>query len=48
MISLKEFKNYKNILENAITNKAFRSRLLFEAIEDDYFAVDVKNSLNKL
>lgn len=48
MISLKEFKNYKDVLENTITNKAFRSRLMFEAIEDESFAVEVLNFLNKL
>lgn len=48
MISLREFKNYKNVLENTITNKAFRSRLLFEAIEDESFAVDVISFINKL
>ena len=41
MISLKDFKDYKNVLENTITNKAFRSRLMFEAIEDELFSKDV-------
>ena len=41
MISLKEFKNYKNTLENTITNRAFRSRLMFEAIEDESFSKDI-------
>ncbi len=48
MISLKDFKEYKNILENTITNKAFRSRLMFEAIEDELFSKDVRNLLDKL
>ena len=48
MISLKEFKNYKNVLEKTITNKAFRSRLMFEAIEDESFANDVIQFLNRL
>ena len=41
MISLEEFKNYKNVLENTITNRAFRSRLMFEAIEDESFSKDI-------
>ena len=48
MISLKEFKNYKNVLEKTITNKAFRSRLMLEAIEDESLANDVIQFLNRL
>ena len=48
MISLKEFKNYKNTLENTITNRAFRSRLMFEAIEDESFSKDILSILNEL
>ena len=48
MISLKKFKEYKNVLENTITNRAFRSRLLFEAIEDETFSKDVLGLLVKL
>lgn len=48
MISLKDFKNYKQVLESTITNKAFRSRLLFEAIADETFATDVLEFLSKL
>lgn len=48
MISLNDFKNYKSILEDTITNKAFRSRLMFEAIEDENFARDVVDYLDKL
>ena len=38
MIRLEEFKDYKKILEATITNKAFRSRMMFEGIEDSNFA----------
>lgn len=38
MIKLEEFKDYKKILEAAITSKAFRSRMMFEGIEDRNFA----------
>ena len=38
MIKLEEFKDYKKILEATITNKAFRSRMMFEGIEDRNFA----------
>ena len=48
MISLKEFKKYKEILESTITNKAFRSRMLFEAIADETFATDVLDLLSKI
>ena len=48
MISLKEFKSYKNTLENTITNRAFRSRLMFEAIEDEGFSKDILSILNEL
>lgn len=48
MISLEEFKNYKNILENTITNRAFRSRLMFEAIEDESFPKDILSILKVL
>ena len=48
MINLKKFKNYKNTLENTITNRAFRSRLMFEAIEDENFSKDILLILNAL
>ncbi|MBE5820860.1 MAG: hypothetical protein E7310_08715 [Clostridiales bacterium] len=48
MINLKDFKEYKNMLENTITNKAFRSRLLFEAVEDELFSKDIRNFLGRL
>lgn len=48
MISLTNFKKYKNILETMITNKAFRSRLMFEGIEDESFANDVIDFLDRL
>lgn len=48
MINLHEFKNYKNILENNITNRAFRSRFMFEGIENKDFAKDVENYLDRL
>ena len=38
MIRLEEFKDYKKLLEATITNKAFRSRMMFEGIEDSDFA----------
>ena len=38
MIKLEEFKDYKKLLEATITNKAFRSRMMFEGIEDSKFA----------
>ena len=38
MIRLEEFKDYKKLLEATITNKAFRSRMMFEGIEDRDFA----------
>lgn len=48
MISLKEFKNYKEILESTITNKAFRSRLMFEAIDDESFFESILNYYRRL
>lgn len=48
MISLKKFKDYKQVLENNITNRAFRSRLMFEAIEDEEFANDVIRNFHEL
>lgn len=35
---LEKFKDYKKLLESTITNKAFRSRMMFEGIEDSDFA----------
>lgn len=48
MISLKKFKNYKEVLEKNITNRAFRSRLMFEAIEDEEFANDIIKNFYEL
>lgn len=48
MIKLKEFKKYKGILEDTITNRAFRSRLMFEGIEDAEFAKEILNYIDRL
>ena len=48
MINLKKFKDYKMLLENTITNKAFRSRMMFEAIEDETFANEVVSFISGL
>ena len=48
MISLKNFKGYKGLLESSITNRAFRSRLMFEAIADENFANDIKHYMKRL
>ena len=48
MISLKNFKEYKGLLESSITNRAFRSRLMFEAIADENFANDIKHYMKRL
>ena len=48
MINLRKFKDYRNVLEKTITNKAFRSRLMFEAIEGEAFTNDVIQFLNRL
>ena len=48
MISLKKFKNYKDILEKELTNKAFRSRMFFEGIQDEDFSNEIINYLEKL
>ncbi len=48
MIKLEEFKNYKEVLETTITNKAFRSRMMFEAIDDEMFEKKILNYLNML
>ncbi len=48
MISLNKFKDYKHILEDNITNRAFRSRLMFEAIEGENFSDDIINYFNAI
>lgn len=48
MIKLEEFKDYKKILEATITNKAFRSRMMFEAIEDREFSIKVLHYISAL
>lgn len=48
MISLGKFKDYKGLLEDTITNKAFRSRMMFEAIEDETFANNVVSFISRL
>lgn len=48
MIKLQEFKNYKILLEDFITNRAFRSRLLFETIDDERFATQITNYIDSL
>lgn len=48
MISLKKFKNYKDLLEFSISNRAFRSRMMFEGIADEEFADEVSDYLAKL
>lgn len=48
MINLEKFKEYKKVLEDNLTNKAFRSRLLFEAISDEQFANDILYYMQKL
>lgn len=48
MISLQRFKDYKRLLEDTITNKAFRSRMMFEAIEDETFADNVISFISRL
>ncbi len=48
MIKLEDFKNFKNVLENMITNKAFRSRLMFEVIDDETFEIDILKYINIL
>ena len=48
MISLNNFKEYKGLLEDNITNRAFRSRMLFEAIEDENFSKEIIKYILKL
>lgn len=48
MISLNNFKEYKGILEDNITNRAFRSRMMFEAIEDEDFSKEIIKYILKL
>lgn len=48
MIELKEFKDYKDILEATITNRAFRSRMMFEGIEDVEFSRNILNYISAL
>ncbi len=48
MISLKDFKNYKEVLEATITNRAFRSRMMFEAIDDEMFADRILHYFGRL
>ncbi|MDD3453651.1 MAG: PEP/pyruvate-binding domain-containing protein [Bacilli bacterium] len=48
MIRLNEFKKYKSVLENIITNKAFRSRMMFEGIEDERFAIELLSYISSL
>lgn len=48
MIELKEFKDYKDILEATITNRAFRSRMMFEGIEDIEFSRNILNYISAL
>ena len=48
MIKLNKFKKYKEILENTMTNRAFRSRMLFEGINDEQFAYEILIYLKKL
>ena len=47
-MKLEEFKNYKEILEATITNKAFRSRMMFEAIDDEIFAMKIIKYIDTL
>ena len=39
MIKLEEFKKYKEVLEETITNKAFRSRMMLEEIDVEIFGM---------
>ena len=48
MITLKSFKNYKQLLEKNITNRTFRSRLMFEGIEDEEFANEIIKNFYEL
>ena len=48
MISLEKFKEYKKVLEDNLTNKAFRSRMLFEAISDEQFSKNILQYMQKL
>lgn len=48
MIQLEKFKQYKEVLEKTMTNKAFRSRMLFEAVNDSNFADEILNYLKRL
>lgn len=48
MINLNKFKKYKNILEDELTNRAFRSRMLFEGIQNETFADDITSYLESL
>lgn len=48
MIKLEEFKKYKEVLEETITNKAFRSRMMFEAIDDEIFEMRILKYINIL
>ena len=48
MISLNNFKEYKGLLEDNITNRAFRSRMMFEAIEDENFSKEIIKYILKL
>ena len=46
MIKLEEFKKYKEVLEETITNKAFRSRMMFEVIDDEIFGMRILKYIN--
>lgn len=48
MISLSKFKEYKKVLEREINKKTFRTRLLFEAINDEDFATEVLGYFKEL
>ena len=48
MIKLEEFKKYKEVLEETITNKAFRSRMMFEVIDDEIFGMRILKYINIL
>ncbi len=48
LIGLRKFQEYKKILENTITNKAFRSRMMFEALEDETFADHIMDFIRRL
>ena len=46
VINIVDFNNYKLLLEKNIVNKAFRSRMLFEALDEEVFSQRITEYIN--